>query len=56
MKDHPPTRRWKWFKIAMSHVVLMDAQQAINLAIFDRFEKEGIDFAYPTQARVQRKA
>lgn len=27
----------------------MDAQQAINLAIKERFEKEGIDFAYPTQ-------
>ncbi len=27
----------------------MDAQQAINLAIMRRFEKEGIEFAYPTQ-------
>lgn len=27
----------------------MDIQQAINLAIYERFEKEGIDFAYPTQ-------
>jgi len=29
--------------------VYMDIQQAINLAIFDLFEKEGIDFAYPTR-------
>ena len=27
----------------------MDIQQAINLAIFKRFEEEGIEFAYPTQ-------
>ena len=27
----------------------MDIQQAINLAIFKKFEEEGIDFAYPTQ-------
>jgi small-conductance mechanosensitive channel len=28
----------------------MDIQQAINLAIFHRFQKEGIEFAYPTQS------
>jgi small-conductance mechanosensitive channel len=27
----------------------MDIQQAINLKIFDKFEKEKIEFAYPTQ-------
>jgi small-conductance mechanosensitive channel len=27
----------------------MDIQQSINLAIFESFEKEGVDFAYPTQ-------
>ncbi len=27
----------------------MDIQQAINLAIYQRFDKEGIEFAYPTQ-------
>ncbi|MDI1298708.1 mechanosensitive ion channel family protein [Methylotenera sp.] len=27
----------------------MDAQQNINLAIYEMFEKEGIEFAYPTQ-------
>jgi len=27
----------------------MDIQQAINLAIFEEFEKRGIEFAYPTQ-------
>ncbi|MEW5873006.1 MAG: mechanosensitive ion channel family protein [Chloroflexota bacterium] len=29
--------------------VHMDARQAINLAIFQRFEQEGIQLAYPTQ-------
>ena len=28
----------------------MDTQQAINLAIFRRFQEEGIEFAYPTQS------
>jgi len=27
----------------------MDIQQSVNLAIFDRFKKEKIEFAYPTQ-------
>ena len=27
----------------------MDLQQTINLGIYERFEKEGIEFAYPTQ-------
>lgn len=29
--------------------VFMDVQQEINLAIYRRFEQEGIEFAYPTQ-------
>ncbi len=31
------------------YAVYMDAQQAVNLTIFDRFAAEQIDFAYPTQ-------
>jgi hypothetical protein len=27
----------------------MDRQQAINLAIFERFETEKVQFAFPTQ-------
>ncbi|NVM22518.1 MAG: mechanosensitive ion channel family protein [Desulfobacterales bacterium] len=30
--------------------VYMNIQQAINLAIFQRFEKEAVEFAYPTQS------
>lgn len=29
--------------------IYMDIQQAINLAIYRRFQEEGIEFAYPTQ-------
>jgi len=29
--------------------IFMDTQQEINLAIFKKFEEEGIEFAYPTQ-------
>jgi small-conductance mechanosensitive channel len=40
--------------------VYMDIQQAINIALFERFAEEGIEFAYPTQtvylARAQRGA
>ena len=31
------------------YAVYMDVQQAINVAIFERFEQESIGFAYPTQ-------
>jgi len=31
------------------YVVYLDIQQAINLALFRRFETEAIEFAYPTQ-------
>ncbi len=27
----------------------MDIQQAINLKIYNEFERQGIEFAYPTQ-------
>lgn len=33
----------------------MDIQQSINLAIFEAFEKEGIEFAYPSQTLFVRK-
>jgi small-conductance mechanosensitive channel len=34
----------------------MDTQQAINLRIHERFEHEGIEFAYPTQTIDVRRA
>ncbi|MCR4298373.1 MAG: mechanosensitive ion channel family protein [Gallionella sp.] len=33
----------------------MDIQQAINLAIFEAFEKEGLEFAYPSQTLFVKK-
>ena len=33
----------------------MDIQQAINLTIFESFEKEGVEFAYPTQTLFMAK-
>jgi len=32
----------------------IDTQQAINLAIYRRFQTEGIRFAYPTQELIVR--
>lgn len=38
-----------YYVLAPEYNVYMDIQQAINLAIFEFFEAEGIGFAYPTQ-------
>jgi small-conductance mechanosensitive channel len=32
-----------------AYAVYMDTQEQINLAIVDLFEKEGLEFAFPTQ-------
>lgn len=38
-----------YYVLKPDYNVYMDIQQAINLAIFERFAAEGIDFAYPTR-------
>ncbi len=38
-----------YYVLVPDYNVYMDIQQAINLAVYEQFEKEGIDFAYPTQ-------
>jgi small-conductance mechanosensitive channel len=38
-----------YFVLSPDYNYYMDVQQNINLAIFERFVEEGIDFAYPTQ-------
>ncbi len=38
-----------WYVLAPEYGVYMDIQQAIYLQIHERFEQEGIEFAYPTQ-------
>ncbi|MCH7828260.1 mechanosensitive ion channel family protein [Patescibacteria group bacterium] len=37
------------------YTAYMDTQQAINLAIKEKFEQEGIEFAYPTQTLYVKK-
>lgn len=38
-----------YYVLAPDYNLYMDIQQAINLYIHERFEQEGIEFAYPTQ-------
>ena len=38
-----------YYVLLPDYTVYMDIQQAINLQIFEQFEKDGIEFAYPTQ-------
>ncbi len=38
-----------YYVLAADYNLYMDIQQAINLRIHQRFEQEGIEFAYPTQ-------
>lgn len=38
-----------YYVLSPDYIRYMDIQQAINLKIFESFEKENIDFAYPTQ-------
>lgn len=38
-----------YYVLSPDYSLYMDAQQAINMALFQRFEAEAIEFAYPTQ-------
>ena len=38
-----------YYVLSQDYAVYMDMQQQINLALYERFEQEGIEFAYPTQ-------
>jgi small-conductance mechanosensitive channel len=38
-----------YYVLSAEYSVYMDIQQAINLKIYEKFEEEGIEFAYPTQ-------
>ncbi|MEJ2194063.1 MAG: mechanosensitive ion channel family protein [Ignavibacteriaceae bacterium] len=38
-----------YYVLSSDYATYMDIQQAINIEIFNKFEKEGIEFAYPTQ-------
>ena len=41
-----------YFVLVPDYASYLDIQQQINLALYRRFEEEGIDFAYPTQTVV----
>jgi small-conductance mechanosensitive channel len=43
-----------YFMLVPDYGICMDTQQAVNLAIIERFRHEGIDFAYPTQTVFQK--
>lgn len=38
-----------YFAQRLEYVSMMDMQQAVNIEILERFEREGIQFAFPTQ-------
>ena len=38
-----------YYVLDPTHTVYLDVQQIINLELYQRFEQEGIEFAYPTQ-------
>ncbi|MCK4490540.1 MAG: mechanosensitive ion channel family protein, partial [Anaerolineales bacterium] len=38
-----------------AYVSYLDTQQVINLELYQRFEEEGIEFAYPTQTVIMEK-
>jgi small-conductance mechanosensitive channel len=44
-----------YFVNTSDYEIFMDAQQQINLGIYEKFEKEGIEFAYPTQTLYVKK-
>lgn len=45
-----------YYVLSAEYNLYMDRQQAINLAIFQRFEAEGIQFAFPTQTLLLQRA
>jgi len=45
-----------YYVLAPDYNLYMDIQQAVNFAIHERFEQEGIEFAYPTQTLFVERA
>ncbi|HEX7070392.1 MAG TPA: mechanosensitive ion channel family protein, partial [Rhodothermales bacterium] len=44
-----------YYVLGPEYNIYMDIQQRINLAIFSRFEDEGVSFAYPTQTLIVQR-
>lgn len=47
--DSAPVFEIVYYVLDRDYNVFMDVQQAVNLAIFERCAREGVDFAYPTR-------
>ena len=45
-----------YYVLSPDYIDFMNAQHSINLAIFKRFQEEGIEFAYPTQTLFVNRA
>jgi len=45
-----------YYVLSPDYNTYMDIQQTINLKIHERFEKEGIEFAFPTQTLILERA
>jgi small-conductance mechanosensitive channel len=45
-----------YYVVVADYTVYMDAQQAINLALFEKFAAEAVEFAYPTQTLHVRRS
>ena len=43
-----------YYVLSPDYNLFMDLQQEINLKIFEQFDKEGVEFAYPTQTLLVR--
>jgi len=41
-----------YFVLSPDYNIYMDRQQSINLALKETFEREGVEFAYPTQKEI----
>ena len=44
-----------YYVIEPDYNVYMDVQQSLNLAIYERFAAEGVDFAFPTRTLFLRR-
>jgi small-conductance mechanosensitive channel len=45
-----------YYVLSADYNLYMDVQEAVNLEIYERFEKAGLEFAYPTQTIFVGKA
>ena len=44
-----------YFILKPDYTFLLDTQQEFNLALMEKFQKEGLEFAYPTQVIYSKK-